>query len=107
MNVSGTRFSGLDGALSINSETARIAMQTAQEELTEEERRESLVVAADAVNISPVARTLVSGVVATYEEAMDLLGMTAENIMTHRATALNAHTGLDAYRVALLLEGAD
>ena len=107
MNISGAHFTGLDGALSINSETACNAMQTAQEELTEEERHESLAVAVDAVNISPVARTLVSGVVATYEEAMDLLGMTAENIVIQRNSALNAHTGLDAYRAARLLEGLD
>lgn len=107
MEVSSTNLKGMDVSFPINGDISRAAMQPTQEEPEEEERGKSLNISSDAVNISPVGKTLAAGVVETYEDAMDLLGMTTKDIMNHRNLAIGAHTGLDAYRVAALLDGLD
>ena len=74
MEVSSTNLKGMDVSFPINGDISRAAMQPTQEEPEEEERGKSLNISSDAVNISPVGKTLAAGVVETYEDAMDLLG---------------------------------
>lgn len=108
MEVASANINGLDGAFPLNGDASRASLQTTQEELEEDERQTSLnITSGDAVNISPAGRTLASGGVESYEEALDLLGMTTGSMLNHREFAIGAHTGLEAYRVAALLEGLE